>query len=232
MPQHETTPRPVTATRRCGDARAPSELGGDELVRLADGLDALELGLVDGDAEGLLERHHELDEVEAVGVEVVAKRASGTTFSAGTCSTSTAQLLNFSKVASSATFLLLYPWASAQPFHRGQVPDRQSRATLARRFDVLVSHPEAAVDGNDGAGDVARRRREARNSTAAAISSGSARRPSGTDAAIFSSWSSLQALSACRSRQPGATTLTVIVRLATSRARERAKPISPAFEAA
>src|SRR5690606_37259179 len=57
--------------------RAPSKLAGDQLVGLADGLDALELLTGDLDAELLLERHHELDEVEAVGVEVVAELGVG-----------------------------------------------------------------------------------------------------------------------------------------------------------
>ena len=40
---------------------------------LADGLDALQLLLLDGDVELVLEGHDELGEVEAVGVEVVGE---------------------------------------------------------------------------------------------------------------------------------------------------------------
>ena len=74
MPHGATTPRPVTTTRRPSRA-CPSVLRAcdDEVVGLADGLDALELLLVDGDVELLFERHDQLDEVEAVGVEVVAR---------------------------------------------------------------------------------------------------------------------------------------------------------------
>jgi hypothetical protein len=54
-----------------------SELAGDQVVGLADRLDALELFLGHLDPELLLERHHELDEVEAVGVEVVPELGLG-----------------------------------------------------------------------------------------------------------------------------------------------------------
>src|SRR4051812_30700035 len=52
---------------------AASELRSDEVEGLLDGLDAFELGLVDGDVERLLEGHHQFDQVEAVGLEVVAE---------------------------------------------------------------------------------------------------------------------------------------------------------------
>jgi hypothetical protein len=73
-------------------AAAASELG--DLTRskaCADGLDALELLLLDGDVELLLERHDQLDQVEAVGVEVVGEAGLGVTWSgSSTESTSTA----------------------------------------------------------------------------------------------------------------------------------------------
>src|SRR5687767_14526915 len=50
-----------------------SELALDEVEGGADGLDALQLLLFHGHVELLLERHDELDEVEAVGVEVVGE---------------------------------------------------------------------------------------------------------------------------------------------------------------
>ena len=64
----------MTATRRPlhGYAEVPS-LAVDQVEGLADGLDALELVLLDGDVELVLEGHHELGEVEAVGVEVVGE---------------------------------------------------------------------------------------------------------------------------------------------------------------
>src|SRR5215207_10630700 len=78
MPHGATTPRPTTATRRSwGCISGPSELAGDQVVGLADRLDPLQLLLGDGDVELLLEGHDELDEVEAVGVEVVAEAGLG-----------------------------------------------------------------------------------------------------------------------------------------------------------
>src|SRR5438477_6391194 len=58
------------------------------------------------------------------------KRASGVTLSAGTCSTSTAQALNFSKAAS---------------------------LSILQSFLIMrsVAHPEPAVDREGGAGDEA-----------------------------------------------------------------------------
>jgi hypothetical protein len=47
-----------------------SQLGEDEVDRLADGAHVLEVFLGHGDVEALLEAHDQLDEVEAVGVEV------------------------------------------------------------------------------------------------------------------------------------------------------------------
>src|SRR5438132_561286 len=74
------TPSPVTATLsrwRWSSPFPPSmsgvgtQLAEDERQRLADGLDALEVLLRYRDVEALLEGHDELDEVEAVGVEVL-----------------------------------------------------------------------------------------------------------------------------------------------------------------
>jgi len=45
--------------------------GDDEVGGLADGADTLELLLGDGDVELFLDGHHELDQIEAVGVEIV-----------------------------------------------------------------------------------------------------------------------------------------------------------------
>ena len=74
-------PRPAAgdASRACG-SRVPStaqvgdpEPPGDEVDGLADGLDPGRLLLRDADPVGVLELHHELVEVERVGVEVVAE---------------------------------------------------------------------------------------------------------------------------------------------------------------
>ena len=72
----------------------------------------------------------------------------------------------------------------------------------------------------------------ARKHTAAATSSGVPRWPNGISAAQ-STWAfSLMARVMSVSIMPGATTLTVIPRDATSRANALANPIKPAFEAA
>jgi 3-oxoacyl-[acyl-carrier protein] reductase len=64
------------------------------------------------------------------------------------------------------------------------------------------------------------------------ISSGCAYRPSGTCETMFSRCSSVSALVMSVSTKPGATTLKVMLREPSSRARERAKPTSAALEAA
>src|SRR5687768_14391546 len=69
MPQVETTPMPVTATRR----RVMSDLRFHEFEGLPNGVYSFELLLFDVDVELFFERHDELDEVEAVGVEVVGE---------------------------------------------------------------------------------------------------------------------------------------------------------------
>ncbi len=73
---------------------------------------------------------------------------------------------------------------------------------------------------------------EARNRTVAAISSGCAYRPSGTCDTMFDRCSSVSALVMSVSTKPGATTLKVMLREPSSRARERAKPTRPALDAA
>src|SRR3954466_9235510 len=73
MPQAATTPTPVTATRRPFKVDARSKLALDQGESLTDGGDALELFLLDGDVELLFHVHHHLDEVEAVGVEIVGE---------------------------------------------------------------------------------------------------------------------------------------------------------------
>src|SRR3546814_3697920 len=54
------------------------ELALDEVEGGADGLDALQLLLLDRDVELLLEGHDQLDQVEAVGIEVVGRSAEHT----------------------------------------------------------------------------------------------------------------------------------------------------------
>src|SRR5579883_3090162 len=72
----------------------------------------------------------------------------------------------------------------------------------------------------------------ARNFTAAAMSSGFPIRPSGTDARIFARTSSDSTFVMSVSMYPGATALTVMLRLAISCASVFVTPISPAFDAA
>ena len=64
-PAGATTPRPVTATLR------------PPLIRPWRRLDALELFFGHDDSELLLECHDEFDEVEAVGIEIVAELGVG-----------------------------------------------------------------------------------------------------------------------------------------------------------
>ena len=71
-----------------------------------------------------------------------------------------------------------------------------------------------------------------RKATAAATSSGVASRPSGTAAASSARRSSGRASVIAVSTGPGATTLAVIERRASSRARARVRPMSPALAAA
>src|SRR5690242_18322560 len=72
MPHAASTPTPVTATRRASVAGfTGSELRLDEVEGLTDGRDALELLFFDGDVELLFEVHHQLDEVEAVRIQIV-----------------------------------------------------------------------------------------------------------------------------------------------------------------
>jgi hypothetical protein len=60
------------------DGRSGSGLGvlGDELHRIAVGLDGFRGIVRDLDAEFLLERHHQLDGIEAVGAEIVDERGA------------------------------------------------------------------------------------------------------------------------------------------------------------
>ena len=77
MPAGATTPSPVIATRRnpAGSVvmLVDSDFGNDEVVGGLDGLDAFEVFFGDFDVELLFERHHELDQVEAVCIEIVAE---------------------------------------------------------------------------------------------------------------------------------------------------------------
>src|SRR4051794_778516 len=77
LPAGVLTPSPVTATRGRPRASLPSpgtslrpDLGEHEVDRVSDRRDALEVVFGDFDVEALFETHHELDEVEAVGVEI------------------------------------------------------------------------------------------------------------------------------------------------------------------
>src|SRR5262245_3126835 len=75
-PSGDTQPRPVTTTRRLGvgigsvGLELLPEVGDD----VAEGLELLGVVLGDLDSELLLHRHHELDEVERIGAEVVGER--------------------------------------------------------------------------------------------------------------------------------------------------------------
>src|SRR3546814_4900435 len=81
MPALATALSAVMATRRRVRWLRSSVIGAVRLLELAldeveggaDGLDALQLLLLDRDVELLLEGHDQLDQVEAVGIEVVGE---------------------------------------------------------------------------------------------------------------------------------------------------------------
>ena len=64
-------------TRDCDSTAAAGTARGDDVVGLLDRLDAFEFFLRYRHVEFLFERHHELDEVEAVGIEVVTEVGLG-----------------------------------------------------------------------------------------------------------------------------------------------------------
>src|SRR6185312_10581483 len=83
IPRGQAMPMPVTTTRRigCDSSRDFAGSGGllllDVVDRILDGADLLGRVLRDFDAECLLEGHHQLDRIEAVGAQVVDERGLG-----------------------------------------------------------------------------------------------------------------------------------------------------------
>ena len=113
-----------------------------EVDGLPDGGDALEVLLGDRDVEALLEGHHELDQVEAVGVEVLLE--------AGVLGDGVgvdAEHLDGHLAQRSERLVA---------FHR-LVPPECGRSANGCCAGGQWPMPEAAVDGDDGAGDVAGR---------------------------------------------------------------------------
>src|SRR5262245_4617776 len=80
-PSGETQPKPVTTTLRRGVSRSIGSVGLELLLEVGDGvaegLELLGILLRDLDAELLLHRHHQLDDVERVRPEVVDERRLG-----------------------------------------------------------------------------------------------------------------------------------------------------------
>src|SRR6185437_5929444 len=80
-PSGLATPIPVTTTRRIVTIPLGARSGGllllDVVDRILHGADLLRRVLGDLDAERLLERHHQLDRVEAVGAQVIDERRLG-----------------------------------------------------------------------------------------------------------------------------------------------------------
>jgi len=93
-----------------------------------------------------------------------------------------------------------------------------------------VAYPEAAVDRYDGSGDVAGCGRGQESDEAS--HSGVANRPSGTPASTSARRRSGRSAVMSVCTKPGATTFAVMEREPSSRASERARPISPALAAA
>src|ERR1043165_8412893 len=76
FPTGVTSPRPVTTTRRFATGLLAGLLV-EILHRIADGAKLLRLFVRDVDVELLLERHHELDGVEAVRAEILHEAGLG-----------------------------------------------------------------------------------------------------------------------------------------------------------
>ena len=154
MPAGVLTPMPVTATRgpaamvevSVGVAHAfAATLAEDEVDRLADGGDALEVLFGHRDVEALLEAHDELDEVEAVGVEVLLEAGlfgDGVGLDAQHLDGDLAQGRRVPRHAPSDCFSF----------------DCRLGAVVPPTLSVRASQcpmPEAAVDRDERAGDVA-----------------------------------------------------------------------------
>src|SRR5512134_3724082 len=77
MPSGETTPAPVTATRRMPEGSGLAgggERGGDVALEVGERLDRLQVLVGHADAELLLDLEHELDEAERVDAQRVQRR--------------------------------------------------------------------------------------------------------------------------------------------------------------
>src|SRR5581483_9156210 len=190
-------------TRSCVGA----QLAEHERQGLADRVDTVEVLFGDGDVEALLERHHELDEVEAVGVEVLlepgflgdGRRVDGQYFDR--------RLLQNGE--------RLGAIHGVAPLCEGAQCPMESPPSTGMAAPVI--YPAAS---------------EHRKATVAPTSSGVPSRASGTRAARSAWRSSGSASSMAVAMGPGATRLQVTLREASSRATDRVSPSRPALAAA
>jgi len=124
-----------------GLPRRALQLGVDQFEGFADRANVLQFIFGDFDVERLFEGHDQFDQVEAVGAEVVAEGGLEVTFDGSTAKTSTAasvNLLSASLRSMDCPFFL-----SSIVLKRGTVTGHSQ------------AHGEAAVNREDGAGDVA-----------------------------------------------------------------------------
>src|SRR6478672_1759945 len=216
IPSGDTRPTPVTTTRLLKGP--PSEwsllfaVRLDVLDRFLHARDLLGVLVRNLDAELLLERHHQLHRVERVRPEVVHERGvRGHFFFVD------AQLLHDDA--------LDFVCDGHSVLHGGSGDPRAFPGPATRLHMYIPPFTASTCPVIYDASS------EARKHTAAATSSGVPSRRSGIRAAQSSSARSVMARVMSVSIIPGATTLIVIPREATSSAAAFAKPISPAFDA-
>src|SRR5690348_5248774 len=161
--QHESTsqpagvftPKPVTATRtlplwsRAAVIGASPNLGEHHVDRVPDGGDAFQILFGNLDVEALLEPHHELDEVEAVGVEIFLETSRfGDRVGLDT------EHLDGNVTDRVECLGALHCMSSWDGWDRAD--DRSDGRTVRDGGADSVPHAEAAVDGEQGARHVAR----------------------------------------------------------------------------
>ena len=210
--------RPATPRRGVtGRRRVSDYVLGDVGDGVADGLDLLGLLVGDRDAELLLERHDELDDVERVGAEVVDERGL-----LGDVVLLDVELLDDDCLRPSRRSLRV-PLCATPPSPRGDSPS-DVRGTLDERH--------ASVDREHLSGDVARvLGREERDRSGDVVGRcRSARARSGPSAASQTVSESSAVMSV--SMKPGATALARTLRDASSRATDFVRPMTPALAAA
>src|SRR5687767_2918850 len=196
---------------RSGQCRScvGAELAHDEGQRLAHGVDTVEVLFGDGDVEALLEGHDELDEVEAVGVEVLLEAGFF-----GDCRRVDGQDFNRRLLQDVECLGAIHLLAPLRGERTGQSPMEIPPST---GMTAPVIYPAAM---------------EHRKATVAPTSSGVPSRPRGTSPFSSATRSSEAASSMVVAMGPGETRLQVTLREASSRATDRVSPRRPALAVA